>query len=99
MIVMFGLKDNPVVSAIIGSLATVGGPVVLSNYVRHKGLAAQDGLYKSWGGKPTNQLLQSAAAARRDAWRSGVEAVSGHPLPAVGQANQDDDIHPSRYQR
>jgi hypothetical protein len=85
---MFGLKDNPVVAWIVGAVATFGGPVVLANFVRHKGLAVQDSLYESWGGKPTDQLLQSGPVAQRDSWRAAVETVAGKQLPTVGQVDQ-----------
>jgi hypothetical protein len=87
VIVTFGLKDNPVIAAIIGALAAFGAPVVLANLVRHYGLAVQDALYEAWGGKPTTVLLQSAPAAQRQVWRAAVERVSGQQLPPIGQAD------------
>jgi hypothetical protein len=88
-IVAFGLKDNPVVAAILGALTAFGAPVILANLVRHSGLAAQDALWASWGGKPTTVLLQNAPAAQRQAWRAAVEKVSGQQLPAIGQADDE----------
>jgi hypothetical protein len=90
-IVMFGLRTNPVVAAIVGSLAAFGAPVVLANFVRHRGLGVQEGLYESWGGKPTTQLLRAGAAARRKRWRDAVEAVAGYQLP--DEEHPDDDAY------
>jgi len=84
-IVMFGFKDDPLVAWIVGALTAFGAPVVLANFVRHKGLEVEDHLYQSWGGKPTDQLLQGGQPAQRDSWRAAVEAVSGRQLPTLGQ--------------
>jgi hypothetical protein len=86
---MFSLKENPVIAGIVGSLTAFGAPVVLSNFVRHRGLAVQDELWQAWGGKPTTQLLQTGPSGRRNRWRAAVEAVAGHALPTVGQGDPD----------
>lgn len=89
VVLMFSLKGNPVVAGIVGSLTAFGAPVVLANVVRHRGLAVQDDLWQAWGGKPTNQLLQTGPSGRRDHWRAAVEAVSGQTLPTPGQPDPD----------
>src|SRR6266496_5192960 len=72
-VVMFGLRENAVVAAIIAALSTFGAPVVLANYVRHRGLELQGELWKRWGGSPTLELLKAAPPARRQTWRTAVE--------------------------
>ena len=89
VIVMFGLNTNPAVAVIIGSLTTFGTPVVLANFVRHRGLAAQSTLYKMWGGKPTTTLLMTGPAARRSRWRQAVARVSNQDLPPEDQPDPD----------
>ena len=75
-IVMFGLNTNPVIAVVIGSLTTFGAPVVLANFVRHRGLAAQTKLYGERGDKPTTALLRTGPGARRAKWRAAVGRVS-----------------------
>jgi hypothetical protein len=85
VIVMFGLRSNPVVAAILGALTTFGAPVVLANYVRHRGLAVQEELYQSWGGKPTTRLLQAGRTARELRWRQAAAEISGEQFPEPGE--------------
>jgi hypothetical protein len=88
--IMFGLRGNATVALIVGSLSTIGAPVALANFVRHRGLAKRQALYASWGGVPTTILLRTGAAARRAKWRSAVSSVSDVELPPVSEDGHDD---------
>jgi hypothetical protein len=95
LVVMLGLRENAVVTAIIGALSTFGAPVILANYVRHRGLEIQDRLWERWGGSPTLELLKSGPTARRQAWRTAVERVSGYVLPPEDAQDRDPEYEPA----
>lgn len=89
VIVMFGLRSNPVVAATVGALTTFGAPVVLVSYVRQRGVAVQSELYDSWGGKPTTKLLRAGGNARARNWRRAAAQVSKQEFPPENQPDPE----------
>ena len=89
VVVMFGLRSNPVVSAILGALTAFGAPLILANFVRHRGVAAQDALYASWGGKPTTELLETGTTARARRWRAAAQQVTGERFPETDEPDPE----------
>jgi hypothetical protein len=79
-ITALGLRDAPVVSAVVSLLSLAGGPVLLADTVRTFGTKAQEKLWKTWGGSPTTIALRMREPTRnglqRDRWRSAVEKVA-----------------------
>jgi len=83
-ITALGIKDAPVVSAALGLLSLAGGPVLIASVVRRKGLAAQDALWRNWGGPPTTRFLRSressVSTVQREAWRQAIEVATNVSL-------------------
>jgi len=79
-ITALGLRNAPVVSAVVSLLSLAGGPVLLADTVRSFGAKAQLKLWETWGGSPTTIALRlrepTQNALQRDTWRSAVEKVA-----------------------
>ncbi len=88
-----GLKDIPVVSSLTAVLVACGGPLLLANTVRDRGVALQERLFTEWGGAPTTSALRLRESTSnqplRDLWRAGVEAVSGTQLLRLEDEQRD----------
>ena len=92
----FGVPAAIWPSSIGAALAVIVGPVLLAKYVRSRGLAREDKLYRRWGAPPTTLLLRpppSGAGAILAQRRAHVERVTGVELPS--HAHNDD---PETYQ-
>lgn len=80
LITALGVRSAPVVSGALSLLSLAGGPVLLASFVRGRGHAAQDRLWRDWGGSATTRSLRlrdpAPNAVRRDAWRRAVESVT-----------------------
>src|ERR1700733_952850 len=78
LITALGVRSAPVVSGALSILSLAGGPVLLASFVRGRGHAAQDRLWRNWGGSATTRALRlrepGANSVRRDAWRQAVES-------------------------
>ena len=91
---VFGLRQIPAVSYVLGILAVAGvGPVLIAGGVRSFGKSAERRLWKSWGGPPTTTWLRleppTDNEVQRTMWRKAVEAVSGVPLPSLRAERRD----------
>jgi hypothetical protein len=88
-IVALGLHENPAIALVVGAASGIGAPVVLADYVRHRGQALQERLYATWGGSPTTLRLRHAGDPAqvevRDRLRACVSEVTGVPLPKEAQ--------------
>jgi hypothetical protein len=96
LITALGMRRAPVVSGVLSILCLVGGPVLLASFVRSRGHAAQDQLWRNWGGSATTRALRlrepATNAVRRDAWRLAVESVT-----KVGLLSRTEEVaDPSR---
>lgn len=91
VVLMFGLRSSPLVSAVAGLLTVAGAPVVLASLVRDRGLRIEGSLYEEWGGKPTTQLLTQGPPSLLAERRASVEAVTSKTLPSVSAP--DDDLY------
>lgn len=84
LVLSLGLEKNPLVSGIIGVLTAGGGAYLLSVVVANLGRRLQAGLWESWGGSPTAQLLRHESDAsnldQRLIWRSAIQNVTGVAL-------------------
>jgi hypothetical protein len=93
VVAALGLRQNPAIAAVAGLLLAGGGPVVLASFVRSRGLAEQDRLWRQWGGAPTTGMLRHhgdpAGKAERDRLRAHVGHLLGITLPAA--ADEDND--------
>ena len=91
LVTAFGLKQNPVVAALVSLVVAVGGPILLAKYVRSRGRGLEEKLYDEWGGPPTTLLLTpalfGAANAVQAQRRANVERVSGQLLPLTPPPN------------
>lgn len=54
---LYGTR-SPIIVGLSSVLATCGGPYFLSSFVRTRGVRAQEGLYRRWGGQPSTLLLR-----------------------------------------
>src|ERR1700688_349857 len=101
LVVVLGLRQQPVVATIAGLLIAVGLPVLLTSTVRDRGLRLQDVLYAKWGGAPTTECLRhsgtSEDAPRREQWRREVIKVVAHSLPTVNEEHDDQVAADGRY--
>lgn len=80
--------------ALIVTLATVAGAVFLADLVRTQGRAAEQMLFRRWGGAPTTRMLryrQAADIAAVHSLHERVEAATGVTLPGP-EAERDDRI-------
>lgn len=75
-----GLRDAPIISAVVSLLSLTGGPVLLADTVRSFGSKAQTELWRTWGGSPTTIALRTREPTQnglqRETWRSAVEKVA-----------------------
>jgi hypothetical protein len=87
VILALGLPTEPVTAGLAGGTGLLIAPVLLTKYVRDRGVALEKKLFAQWGAPPTTLLLQPSAdgldvltAARR----ANVKSVTGLPLPDSG---------------
>lgn len=92
-ITTLGLDKYKLIAGLVGLVTAAGGAYVLSNFVGDAGRALQPGLFKSWGGAPSVQLLRlrqvSENTALRDRWRAAVERLTGITLFDAAQEAAD----------
>lgn len=94
LLAVFGLRNVPAVSYVLGALTVIGGPVLVAGVVRYYGKKAEAVLWPAWGGPPTTVLLRLTAPTdnelQRSLWRNAVEQVSGVTLCSLRseRANQ-----------
>lgn len=92
VVISLGIKDAPVISALLGLLSAIGGPVLLSGYVRLRGSELEPALFESWGGVPTTQLLRASSSgnqALREQRRRAVEDLTDTELLTAKQERRD----------
>lgn len=86
VVAALGLRSEPIVTAAVGVLASVGMPLLLADVVRQRGLRAQALLWRDWGGSPTVQSLRRDSTietvTQRAHWRDAVERATGAQLPS-----------------
>jgi hypothetical protein len=91
LVIAFGLRDNPVVAALLSLVVAVGGPMLIAKYVRSRGRSLEGRLYREWGAPPTTLLLTPTSAGFVDAVqaqrRASVERVSQQNLPLTPLPN------------
>lgn len=84
LLLTLGLAKNPVVTAALGVITAGAGTYLLSVVIANLGRRLQGGLWQSWGGAPTTQLLRvhSSASnlAQRTIWRDAIRNVTGLDL-------------------
>jgi hypothetical protein len=72
------------VTAALGVITAGAGAYLLSVAVANLGRRLQDGLWQSWGGAPTTQLLRvhsdASNLAQRTIWRSAIQTVTSLEL-------------------
>jgi hypothetical protein len=80
VVTALGLRHAAVVSVAISVLSLAFGPVLVASVVRKFGYAAQDELWRKWGGAPTTRFLRTREAqpnpVQQDIWRKGVEGAT-----------------------
>jgi hypothetical protein len=96
LVLALGVEKNPLVSGIIGVLTAGGGAYLLSAVIANLGRRLQTGLWKSWSGTPTAQLLRVHSDAsnldQRLIWRLAIKTVTG-----VALLNKADELsNPTR---
>jgi hypothetical protein len=89
VIVMFGLRSDPVVTATLGAVTAFGAPAILATQAGHRGRAVQPRLYAEWGGTPTTTLLKGTTA-RATQWRDAAAKLSALQLPQLGADDPND---------
>lgn len=100
LVVALGLRENPVISIALSILSVGGGPVILANYVRQRGLAEQEKLYEIWGGRTTNKMLRHdgnpAEADQRERFRAHLCKLFRIKLPtAIDEKNDPENAEAS----
>jgi hypothetical protein len=101
LVLAFGLDKAPVVTTLLSLLIAIGGPVLLSQFVRSKGKAVEEQLYADWGGIPTTQLLrldgfgQDALRVQR---RTELERAVAVTLPTLEDEQANPEASDRRYE-
>ncbi|CAE7410645.1 unnamed protein product, partial [Symbiodinium sp. KB8] len=102
LLVSLGFRQRPVVAGTIAFLTAAGGPVLLSQVVRHRGLALQRRLWEKWNGSPTTQSLRHSSPVgtpeQRNSWRTELERSTGLNLPTVAEEQLDATGSDARYE-
>ena len=87
-------------SALWTLFGTVGGTFFLAILARNLGKQLEPGLWQSWGGSPTTQLLRHAGTGNpilRERWHKFLSKLLGTPLPTLQEEQADpeaaDDIY------
>lgn len=93
VIFSLGLRSDPIVTAALGVLGSIGMPLLLTSIVRQRGLEAQASLWRDWGGSPTVQSLRHEStidtATQRAHWRQAVERSTGVAMPTEAGERAD----------
>jgi hypothetical protein len=74
------------VSALWGLFGMAGGTFLLTVLTRRLGRSLEPGLWRSWGGAPTTQLLRHRGDANplmRARWHDALAKLTGAPLPSA----------------
>lgn len=82
-------------SALWTLFGTAGGTYFLAILARNVGKKMESGLWKSWGGAPTTQLLRHSGPANpvmRERWHKALSKLLGKPFP-TSQEEGTDSIH------
>lgn len=87
-------------SALWTLFGTVGGTFFLAILARNFGKQLEPGLWQSWGGSPTTQLLRHAGTGNpilRERWHKCISKLLGKSLPTLQEEQADpkaaDDIY------
>lgn len=89
--IVLGLHDVPLVSVLVGVLVSFGGPVVLADWVRERGLKLQERLFRDWNGAPTRRRIQwHAPDAGSPLWRRRRAAVAGTTATELPDRESED---------
>ena len=95
LVVAVGIRDLPVVAVGGGLLTTIGAPILLMNYVRQRGLAAQSSLVEQWGTMPATEMLRLTCRENvvrtETLWRPAVAQLTGADLPTRRQERERPD--------
>lgn len=81
-------------SALWTLFGTAGGTYFLAILARNAGKQIEAGLWKSWGGAPTTQMLRHAGPANpimRERWHKTLSKLLGSPFPTA----QEEAINPA----
>lgn len=79
-------------SALWTLFGTAGGTYFLAMLARNKGKRIEPGLWASWGGSPTTQLLRHSGIANpmlRERWHKYIAKLLGKPAPTVDEEATD----------
>lgn len=102
--VALGLRDIPVVSAIVGLVVAAGGSVLLAETVRKRGRRLEEQLYRKWGGAPTTQLLRLTGdnahlnRLQQERWREALADKAQVSLPSLDDEAADPRSCDERYE-
>lgn len=80
------------VYALWSLLGTVGFTYFIANIARNRGKNIEPGLWKSWDGAPTTQLLRHSGTANsvlRERWHKQLSKLLGKPFPSIHEEKQD----------
>src|SRR5205085_2207690 len=79
--------------AFAGLVTAAGGPLVLAEIVRQRGLTLQAQLFESWSGPPTRRLLSlgdpTDSPHLRDQRRAQIERIAQVSLPSAKDETAD----------
>jgi hypothetical protein len=93
LIATLGWKKYPAVAVATAIIGGAGAAYLLAILVRHMGRRIEPSLWKSWNGPPTTRFLRTREATEnpilRDAWRHGVEIMTGLDLLSPPDEAQD----------
>src|ERR1700720_1892352 len=79
-------------SALWTLFGTAGGTFFLAILARNLGKQLEPGLWQSWGGSPTTQLLRHAGPGNpvlRVRWHKFLSKLLGKPLPTLQEEQAD----------
>lgn len=93
VVVALGLEENPVIALLVAVASAIGAPIILADYVRHRGQMLQDRLFVKWGGSPTVARLRHRGpdeqASQRSRYRDRATAATGLTFPDEAEETSD----------
>jgi hypothetical protein len=87
-------------SALWTLFGTAGGTFFLAILARNLGKQIEPGLWQSWGGSPTTQLLRHAGTGNpilRERWHKFFSKLLGKPLPTLQEEQADPNAADDLY--
>src|SRR5207245_387047 len=87
-----GFSNSPLYSLLMSLLLAVGIPLIVTSWVRFRGIEVQKSLTADWKGMPTIRWLRlndDGFGSRREVWRDATNRLSKKPFPGRAEEAAD----------